>query len=90
MMKQEAIGVLEFQRLSTFSFLFSLPALVYIPSSRLLVLVSFHPVSTLCQVIPVLWASKFVFQASALYIPYLFRRFLLDTLRKLVNEIVLF
>jgi hypothetical protein len=25
-----------------------------------------------------------------LYIPYLFRRFLLDTLRKLGNEIVLF
>ena len=89
MMKQEAIGVSEFQRLFPF-FLSSSCAPLY-PSSRLLV-VSFHPVSTLRQAIPILRASKLFFSSSCFVYPYLFRRFLLDMIhwKGLGDEIVLF
>lgn len=61
------------------------------PSSRMLV-VSFHPVSTLRQAIPIIWASKFYFSSKRFVYPYLFRRLLLDMVhwRGLGNEIVLF
>lgn len=66
-MKQEAVGVSEFQRMVSCLFFYPSSRVRLYPSSRLLV-VAFHPVSTLRQTIPIFfWAMNSVSSRRFLY-----------------------